>query len=71
MGHPIQWYLFTVIVSVLVLYFNFQLLTNLADAVDGYLPDEADRLRRLRTLNTLFLTLVALPLPWQRWQVFW
>ena len=62
------WPVLPLVAAVVNLYFNFQLLTNLADAVAGYLPDEADRLRRLRTLNTLFLTLVALPLPLQRWQ---
>lgn len=56
------------VARVVSLYFHFQLLTNLADAVQPYHPEEADALRGRRTLNTLFLTAVALPLPWEEWQ---
>lgn len=56
------------VVRVVSLYFHFQLLTNLADAVQPYHPEEADALRGRRTLNTLFLTAFALPLPWEEWQ---
>lgn len=62
------WPILPLVVQVVNLYFHFQLLTNLADAVRHYLPDEADGIVKLRTMNTLFLTLLALPLPWQSWQ---
>ena len=52
------------VIRVVSLYFHFQLLTNIADAAEGYIPDQCAILRRRRTMQTLFLTLIALPLPW-------
>ena len=62
------WPILPLVMQVVNLYFHFQLLTNLADAVRQYQPDEADGILKLRTVNTLFLTLLALPLPWQQWE---
>ena len=62
------WPVLPLVMQVVNLYFHFQLLTNLADAVRQYQPDEADGILKLRTVNTLFLTLLALPLPWQQWE---
>ncbi|MBR2490999.1 MAG: hypothetical protein IKB65_05905 [Ruminiclostridium sp.] len=64
-GHPIQWYLFTVIVSVLVLYFNFQLLTNLAEVARKYGYPEEKKILQLRTVQAILTTVAAIPLPWE------
>ena len=64
-GHPIQWYLFTVIVSVLVLYFNFQLLTNLAEVARKYGYSEEKKILQLRTVQAILTTVAAIPLPWE------
>lgn len=42
------------------LYFHFQLLTDLAQAIRFCLPGQSSRLLYLRTIQTLFLTLAAL-----------
>lgn len=65
MGHPIQWYLLTVFIAVLALYFNFQLLTNLAEAahLGGY-PQEK-KILHLRTVQAVLTTVIALPVPWE------
>ena len=69
MGHPIQWYLLTVFIAVLALYFNFQLLTNLAEVarLGGY-PQEK-KILRLRTVLAVLTTVVALPIPWEEYLV--
>ena len=64
-GHPIEWYLFTVILSVLVLYFNFQLLTNLAEAARIYGYPEEKKILQLRTVQAVLTTVAAIPLPWE------
>lgn len=63
-GYPIEWYLITVFIAVLALYFNFQLLTNLAEAtrLGGY-PQEK-KILHLRTVQAVLATVAALPIPW-------
>lgn len=63
-GHPIEWYLFTVILSVLVLYFNFQLLTNLAETAKLHSYPEEKKILHLRTAQAILTTVAAIPLPW-------
>lgn len=65
MGRPIQWYLLTVVVAALSLYFHFQLLTNLAEAarLGGY-PQEK-KILHLRTVQAVLTTVIALPVPWE------
>lgn len=48
------------IAAVAGLYFHFQLLTDLAQAIRFHLPGQSSRLLYLRTIQTLFLTLAAL-----------
>lgn len=64
-GMEPDWYLFTLIISILNLYFHFQLLTNLADIARDMDYPKADSLLALRTANTIFITLMALPFPWK------
>lgn len=47
------------IAAVAGLYFHFQLLTDLAQAIRFCLPGQSSRLLHLRTIQTLFLTLAA------------
>lgn len=64
-GMEPDWYLFTLIIRILSLYFHFQLLTNLADIARDMDYPKADSLLVLRTANTVFITLMALPFPWK------
>ena len=48
------------VASVAGLYFHFQLLTNLADAVRRWLPGQARQLVYLRTVQALAQTVLAL-----------
>lgn len=60
------------IISVISLYFHFQLLTDLATLSEKYGCPQTNKLLRLRTVNTLIATALALPLPWERaeWAAF-
>ena len=51
------------------LYFHFQLLTDLAIAARNHQCPQEKRILRLRTARTLLVTLLALPFPWERYQV--
>ena len=55
----------SLIVSVIVLYFHFQLLTDLATLSEKYACPQTQKLLHLRTVNTLIATALSLPLPWQ------
>ena len=56
--------LLALVFGVVGIYFHFQLLTNLAEAAQQRaFPDEKSLLR-LRTINTLLVTLFALPVAW-------
>ena len=54
------------IVNVIVLYFHFQLLTDLAALSEKYGCPQTRKLLQLRTVNTLIATALALPLPWEQ-----
>lgn len=47
------------------LYFHFQLLTNLAHIAEACHCPQKQSLLHLRTVRTLLITLLALPVPWQ------
>ena len=51
--------------SVLVLYFNFQLLTNLAEVARKYGYPEEKKMLQLRTVQAILTTVAAIPLPWE------
>lgn len=57
------------IMTVLALYFHFQLLTDLARIAGNYRCPEQRRLLRLRTGRTILGTLCALPWPWETVQM--
>lgn len=54
------------IVAVVSLYFHFQLLTNLAEIAKKWEYPKAQNILKLRTVRTLLITFVAMPLPWLR-----
>ena len=54
------------IINVIVLYFHFQLLTDLAALSEKYGCPQTRKLLQLRTVNTLIATALALPLPWEQ-----
>lgn len=58
-------YLLRVVASVIALYFHFQLLTNLADIAQKFGCKERRSILMLRTVRTILITLVALPIPWE------
>ena len=73
---PDGWYVYAVnvVTSVVVLYFHFQLLTNLANIAGRFSRERAHNLRLVRTLNLIVITLCSLPLPiadlgWDSWLV--
>lgn len=55
--------------SVVALYFHFQLLTNLASIAERYGCPEQNHILTLRTVRTVLITLLALPLHWERYEV--
>ena len=56
----------SLIIAVVTLYFHFQLLTDLATLSEKFDCPQTAMLLRLRTVNTLIATALALPLPWEQ-----
>ncbi|MBQ8830495.1 MAG: hypothetical protein IJ017_02730 [Oscillospiraceae bacterium] len=52
------------VMAVVSMYFHFQLLTNLANAAEKYGSTRSRKILRLRTVNTVIMMILALPLPW-------
>ena len=52
------------IITVISMYFNFQLLTNLATAAEKYGCRQSGNIICLRTVNTVLILVLNLPLPW-------
>lgn len=52
------------IVSIISIYFHFQLLTNLSVIAERYRCPQAGSIRLLRTVRTIISTLLALPFPY-------
>ena len=67
LGRPVDVYLLTVLISVISLYFFFQLLTNLAEILRILNFSEEKKILRLRTVQAVMFTLTALPFPWERY----
>lgn len=55
-GHTVKGYVFSVIVSVIRLYFQFQLLTDIAAIAEKYATRYAERILKLRSMMTVVLT---------------
>ena len=59
-GGVIDLYWINVIVGVISLYFHFQLLTNLAQIAEAQGSSCVVRLRKLRSVQTIFMTVIGL-----------
>jgi len=59
---------FNIIAAALSLYFHFQLLTNLAELAQQNSCTEQRRILHLRTVRTLLITLLSLPIPWVQYE---
>ena len=59
-------YLLGLVVSVVSLYFHFQLLTNISDIAARFDAQRAVSIRRLRNLVTVFNTVMSIPWPVNR-----
>ena len=55
--------------AVIGLYFHFQLLTNLAAIAEKYDSPSKEKLLRLRTVRTIVMTVLSLPVHWEAYQV--
>ena len=52
------------VITVISMYFHFQLLTNLADAAEKHGSAGSGKILLLRTVITIIILVLALPLPW-------
>ena len=52
------------LISIISLYFHFQLLTNIAAVANNYDSPQEKSILTLRTVRTILTTLLALPFPW-------
>lgn len=55
---------------VVSLYFHFQLWTNLAEIADRNHCSQGDRLRSLRTVITVMLTVFTIPFEWEKMKMW-
>lgn len=63
-------YLPSLLVSIIRIYFYFQLLTNLHTVAKHYQCPQERTILHLRTILTVMSTLFALPLPWNEQEAF-
>ena len=54
------------VITVVSMYFHFQLLTNLASAAEKYNCEHSGKILLLRTVNTILILVLALPFPWDK-----
>ncbi len=65
------WPLLETIMSVVTIYFHFQLLTNMAELAAQYQCTAEKTLLRLRTVCTVINTIIALPIAWQGYELIY
>ena len=67
-GLDVNLLVFGTIVTVINLYFHFQLLTNLAVIAEKYKYEKAGNIIRLRTVRMILITVFAvMPMSWERY----
>lgn len=59
----------SLMVTVVNLYFHFQLLTNIAEIATLYNCPQTGRIITLRTVRTVMTTFFMLPLPWAEYEL--
>ena len=57
-----------IIGSIAALYFRFQLITEISRGAEAHNCPQAGRLRILRNVDAVMITLFALPIPWDRFE---
>ena len=57
-GWDLSAFPFTILISIIVIYFNFQLLTNLANVAEKHESEKRKSILTLRTMETLLNTLL-------------
>ncbi len=67
-GSVIDIYILNIILSVLLLYFNFQLLTNIADIAKRYSCKEEGKIRRLIIIRTIITAFTSAPINWSEYE---
>ncbi len=60
-------YLPDILISIIALYFHFQLLTNLAELAKQQNCPQEESILLLRTIRTILSTLFILPFPWNQY----
>lgn len=65
----VNFHIIEIIVSAISLYFHFQLLTNLASIAEKYACPEQKRILTLRTVRTVLITVMALPVNWSKMSI--
>lgn len=68
-GVPTDLFLVTEIVSVISLYYHFQLLTNLANIAKKYGCEQEKSILTLRTVQTILLTILAFTVHFE--EIYW
>lgn len=68
-GIQINIYIPQMMETALSLYFNFQFLTNLATIAKQYGCPQQKRILNLRTVRTILITVLVLPIPWKKYTV--
>lgn len=66
-GITIDIYVVNVIVSVISLYFHFQLLTNIADIFKLHRNPKTKHIYFLRTIKIIMITVLTLPIDWPKY----
>ena len=62
-------YLLELCISLIALYFHFQLLTNLAELAKQHNCPQEKSILVLRTVRTVLATIFFLPFPWEQYQI--
>ncbi len=62
-------YLPSILISIVALYFHFQLLTNLAELAKQQNCPQQQNILLLRTIRTIVSTLFILPFPWNDYEI--
>lgn len=64
----LSFYLPEMAVGILALHFHFQLFTDLAEAAKIWECPQVQSLLRLRTVRTIFMTVLLLPFSWEKYE---
>lgn len=69
LGFNLDIYIINVFVNIIGLYFDFQLLTNIADIAKSHGCSQYYNIYLLRNIKTILFTLLVLPIDWNQYTV--